>query len=96
MIEKNFWNSRLKADHLEIFWNHYNILFKKWKGSKRFETKCFFNLFLEDSQIFKFEQLEFILEKIIEFRNLKEKLEKVAYSALQIVSLPKIHLRFEF
>ena len=35
------------------------------KVSTIFETECFFNLFLEVSQINKLQQLEFKLEKII-------------------------------
>ena len=31
VIEKNFWNSRLKAENLQIFWDHLNNLFKQWK-----------------------------------------------------------------
>ena len=31
VIEKFFWNSRLKAKNLEIFWDHQNNLFKQWK-----------------------------------------------------------------
>ena len=31
VIEKNFWNSRLKAENLQNFWDHLNNLFKQWK-----------------------------------------------------------------
>ena len=31
MIEKNFWNLRLKAKNLQNFWDHLNNLFKLWK-----------------------------------------------------------------
>ena len=31
VIEKNFWNSRLKAKNLKHFWDHLNNLFKQWK-----------------------------------------------------------------
>ena len=44
--EKNFWNSRLKANNLQNVWDHYNNLFKQWKVSTIFETECFFNLLL--------------------------------------------------
>ena len=30
-IEKNFWNSRLKAENFQTFWDHLNNLFKQWK-----------------------------------------------------------------
>ena len=31
VIKKNFWNSRLKAENLEKFWDHLNNLSKQWK-----------------------------------------------------------------
>ena len=31
VIEKNFWNLRLKAKNLQNFWDHLNNLFKLWK-----------------------------------------------------------------
>ena len=31
VIEKNFWNSRLKGKNLQVFWDHMNNLFKQWK-----------------------------------------------------------------
>ena len=31
VVEKNFWNSRLKAENLQNFWDQYNNLFKQWK-----------------------------------------------------------------
>ena len=31
VIEKNFWNSRLKAKNFQKFWDHFNNLFKQWK-----------------------------------------------------------------
>ena len=31
VIEKNFWNSRLKAENFQNFWDHLNNLFKQWK-----------------------------------------------------------------
>ena len=51
VIEKNFWNSRLKAKNLQNFWDHQNNLFKQWKVRTIFETECCFDLFLEVSQI---------------------------------------------
>ena len=52
VIEKTFWNSRLKAENLENFWDHLNNLSKQWKvrtisGSRM----LFFNMFLEVSHI---------------------------------------------
>ena len=32
VIDKNFWNSRLKAKKLQIFWDYYNNFFKQWKS----------------------------------------------------------------
>ena len=47
-IEKNVWNSRLKAENLQNFWDHMNNIIKQWKARTIFgETICFFNLFLE-------------------------------------------------
>jgi hypothetical protein len=31
VIEKNFWNSRLKAENFQKFWDHSNNSFKQWK-----------------------------------------------------------------
>ena len=31
VFEKNFLNSRLKAENLKIYWDHLNNLFKQWK-----------------------------------------------------------------
>ena len=31
VIEKNFWNLRLKVENLQNFWDHLNNLFKQWK-----------------------------------------------------------------
>ena len=31
LIQKNFWNLRLKAENLQTFWDHLNNLFKQWK-----------------------------------------------------------------
>mgnify|MGYP007086847449 CR=1 FL=1 len=46
VIEKNVWNSRLKAENLQTFWDPKNNLFKQL-----LVTKCFFNMFLEVSHI---------------------------------------------
>ena len=51
VIEKNFWNLRLKAENLQKKLDHQNILFEQWKVRPIFGTECFFNLFLEVSQI---------------------------------------------
>ena len=56
---------------------------------------CFFNLFLEVSEL---EKLELKLEKLLGFRNLQEKLEnyyrkipsKISGSALQLFNLIKV------
>ena len=66
LIEKNFWNSRLKAENLQKFWDYKNNLFEQWKVRTIFATECFLNLFLEVSQTYNtLQQLEFQLEKII-------------------------------
>ena len=41
VIEKNFWNSRLKAKNLQNLWDHSNNLFKQWKVKTVFETILF-------------------------------------------------------
>ena len=51
VIEKNFWNSRLKAENLQNFWDHWNNLFKQWKFRTIFGNRMLFNLFLEVSHI---------------------------------------------
>ena len=47
------------------------------EGREFLVTECFFNLFLEVSRIYKSEQIEFELKKILGSRNIQEKLEKV-------------------
>ena len=47
VIEKNFWNLRLKAENFQNFLYHFNNLFKQWI----FGNRMFFNFFLEVSQI---------------------------------------------
>ena len=42
-----FWNSRLKAENLRLFWDHENNLLEQWKV----RTECFLNLFLEVSNL---------------------------------------------
>ena len=49
VIQKNFWNSRLKAKNLQKFWDHLNNLFKQWIFL--YVTECFIKLFLEVSHI---------------------------------------------
>ena len=51
VTEKNFWNSRLKAENLQNFWDHWNNLFKQWQVRRILVTECFFILFLEVSPI---------------------------------------------
>ena len=45
--EKSFEISRLKAESLQIFWDHINNLFEQWKVRTIFETEYFLNLLLE-------------------------------------------------
>ena len=42
VIEKKVWNSRLKADNLKKFWDHWNNLFKQWKIRTIFGNWIFF------------------------------------------------------
>ena len=42
LIEKNFWNSRLKAENLQKFWDHENNLFKQWKVRTIFGNRMLF------------------------------------------------------
>ena len=56
VIEKNFWNSRLKAENLQKNLRSLEQFIQTVKGQTVwlrtiFETECFFNLFLEVSQI---------------------------------------------
>ena len=75
MIENNFWNSRLKAETLQKFWDHQNNLVEQLKVRTIFGNRMFFfNLFPEVSQ--KLEQLEFKLRFFVGFRIIQEKLEK--------------------
>jgi hypothetical protein len=54
VIEKNSWNSRLKAENLQNFWDHSNNLFKQWKVRTIFGNRMFlFFLFLEVSHVGK-------------------------------------------
>ena len=39
VIKKNFWDSRLKAENLLKFRDHFNHLFKKWKGKKYWDLE---------------------------------------------------------
>ena len=74
VIEKNFWNLRLKAKNLQKIWDHNNNLFEQF-----LVTECFFNLFLRFN---KLEHLEFELETILGFRNMQEKLANQFYHDL--------------
>ena len=42
VIEKNFWNLRLKAENLQKIWDHKNNLFKQWKVRTIFGNRMFF------------------------------------------------------
>ena len=42
VIEKNFWNSRLKPENFQKFWDHLNILFKQWKVRTIFGNRMLF------------------------------------------------------
>ena len=42
LIEKHFWNSRLKARNLQNFWDYSNNLSEKWKGSTNFFKRMIF------------------------------------------------------
>ena len=42
VIEKNFWNSRLKAENFQNFWDHLNNLFKQWKVRTIFGNRMLF------------------------------------------------------
>ena len=42
VIEKNFWNSRLKAKNLQNNWDQSNNLFEQIKGRTVFKTESFF------------------------------------------------------
>ena len=63
VIEKNFWNLRLKAGNFQIFWDHYNNLFKLRKVRTIFGNRLLFSLFLEVSS--KTEKSNLRLEKVI-------------------------------
>ena len=52
-----------------------NNLFKQWRFSVIFETECFFNLFLEVFQIWYIRSIQ-IVKKILQFKNLQEKLKE--------------------
>ena len=45
VIEKIFWNSRLKAENLQKLWYHLNNLFKQWKVWTIFGNRMLFTLF---------------------------------------------------
>ena len=79
VIEKNFWNSQLKAKNLQKLWDHWNNLFKHWKVRANLVAEW---RFLRSN---KLGQLEFKLEKIIlGFRIMEEKLEKVLTPILKL------------
>ena len=47
LIKKNFWNSRLKAENLQIFEITRTIYSNSDRSEQFLVTTCFFNLFLE-------------------------------------------------
>ena len=50
VIEKNFWNSRLKPENLQKFWDYSRTICSNSERSEQFlVTECCFNLFLEVS-----------------------------------------------
>ena len=52
VIEKNFWNSRLKAKNLQKKFQITRTIYSDSERSEQFlVTECFFNLFLKGSQI---------------------------------------------
>ena len=42
VIEKNFWNSMLKAENFQNFWDHWINLFKQWKVRTIFGNRMLF------------------------------------------------------
>ena len=40
VIEKNVWNSRLKAENLQHFWDHQNNFFKQWRPVGGVKSAC--------------------------------------------------------
>ena len=42
VIEKNFWNSRLKVENFQNFWDHSNNLFKQWNVRRIFGNRMLF------------------------------------------------------
>ena len=60
VIEKNFWISRLEVENFQKTWDH---LLKQWKVRTIFDTECFFNLFLEVSQIWYIRKIQIQIGK---------------------------------
>ena len=52
VIEKNYWNSRLKAENLQNFWDHLTINSNSERSEEFSLVECFFNLFLEVSHTY--------------------------------------------
>ena len=48
VIEKNFWNSRLKAENLQIFEITWTIYSNSERSEQFLVTECFFNLFMKE------------------------------------------------
>ena len=44
VIQKNFWNSRLKVENLQTYWDHWNNLLKQGKVRTIFEIELQFKL----------------------------------------------------
>ena len=74
--QEKFWNSRLKAENLQTFWDHYNNLFKQWKVRTMFGNRMLFKVVpcWRFSDLINYSNSDW--KKMLEFRNLLEKLEK--------------------
>ena len=77
VIEKSFWNSRLKTENLHNFWDHHYNLFLQGKVNTIFE-KWFLTWYWRFLRSDARDQLKFKLGKKMGFKNLQEKLEKVS------------------
>ena len=63
VIEKNFWNSRLKTENLQKFWDHKINSFEPWEVRTIFETECFLTCSWRFLRSNTSDQLKFKLEK---------------------------------
>ena len=81
VIEKMFWNSRLKAEYLQNFEITKTICSNSESSKQFLVSECFFNLFLEVSQIQKFRTIRIQIGNKLEtnhtmgLRNIQEKSE---------------------